>query len=211
MKTTLIGQTFGRLTVTSFSSVKHGERHWECLCTCGKTHIARGSHLKSGGVTSCGCYRTEQIIKAKTTHGARTRLNKQPNEYYIWQGIKQRCHNPKNTMYKYYGQRGIAVCDRWFNSYENFISDMGPRPSLEYSIDRINNDGNYEPSNCRWATPLIQGNNKNLKTYTVLNMNLTITAWAKVLNISTNAIYKRIKKGQTMSVIVGDFLQKETP
>jgi hypothetical protein len=144
----LTGRRFGRLTVLSFAG-SHPDRKWFCECDCGSVVRVRGYCLVGGETKSCGCLHRER----RRTHGSsRTPL------YKIWQGIKDRCQNPQNTRYAYYGGRGIAVCDRWQN-FANFAADIGPRPSDAHSVERLKNDGNYCPENCVWATREQQLNN----------------------------------------------------
>ena len=142
----LSGKTFGRLTVLSIAENRRGKIFWECECSCGKSGFAiSGSNLRTGHTTSCGCYRDEK--RRHPHHGGR-----KSTEYTIWCGIKARCENPKNPAYSRYGGRGIKVHPQWSKDFQSFINDMGARPSLAHSIDRVDNDKNYEPGNCRWAT-----------------------------------------------------------
>jgi hypothetical protein len=148
----LAGKRFGRLVVGSVSHRETPHVFWHCVCDCGTKLTVRSQHLRMGKTRSCGCLRLECKVNFK--HG-KTRTD----EHSIWLGILARCSNPNVISYHNYGGRGISVCDRW-KTFLNFLDDMGPRPSKKHSIDRINPDGNYEPSNCRWATQIEQFRNK---------------------------------------------------
>lgn len=144
----LENQRFGNLVVLKEAGRTNDKKvTWLCLCDCGATKVISGRSLRVGLTKSCGCIHKKQLIERSTVHGkSRTREN------YVWSSMKQRCLNSRNKAYKNYGGRGISVCDRWLSSFEDFINDMGPKPFEGAQIDRINNDGNYEPTNCRWVT-----------------------------------------------------------
>lgn len=160
----LRGHKFGRLSVLCETSPiidSRGKtrRRWTCRCECGNVRDVRGEDLMSGNSTSCGCLQKQKAAERFLTHGGSRRSNRMP-EYELWVRMRQRCANPNDHKFKDYGGRGIRVCSRWEESFESFFADMGPRPDHRHSIDRIDNDGNYEPGNCRWALPDIQGKNR---------------------------------------------------
>ena len=173
----LTGKTFGRWKVLKrhTKNTKNGQPRWVCQCECPSRTIKDviGSTLREGRSRSCGCLRREQ--KASIKHG----MSFSP-EYKTWAGMARRCHNPNDISYKRYGARGIKVCARWKGSFVAFFKDMGPKPTPKHSIDRIDNDGNYEPGNCRWATPKEQvRNKKNSILLTMDGYTATIAEWSE--------------------------------
>ncbi len=193
----LTGQRFGRLTVISLSDKKleySRSAVWLCRCDCGNEIITSSTCLKSGDTLSCGCLHREimsEVGKARTTHGLR-----HTPEYDAWSNMKRRCCSENGRDYKNYGGRGISVCDRWLNSFENFYADMGLKPSPDHSIDRIDNDGNYEPNNCRWATAEEQSNNRrNIVRYSYNGGDYTYTQLARIFDISEEPLRQKLIAG----------------
>lgn len=186
------GKKFGILTVIEYSHTKGKRPIWRCLCECGNEKLVNGHELVSGDTKSCGCIRG----KSNTIHGEAK--GKRTKEYQTWKAIKNRCYNPNNHKYHVYGARGIKVCDRWLDSYSNFLEDMGRAPSPQHSIDRPNVDGNYEPSNARWATSKEQGKNRqNTIRATINGETRIVSEWAKMYGVCEFRCYSRIKKGWT--------------
>jgi len=152
----MTGRTCGRWTVTGPGPSRAGDAYWMCRCACGVERAVVGKDLRRGGSVSCGCYQAEAVSAALTTHGQ----SQHSPEYQAWRSMLGRCLQKRRGSYPNYGGRGITVCDEWKLSFEAFISHIGPRPSPGHSVDRINNDGNYEPSNVRWATRSQQQQNR---------------------------------------------------
>lgn len=199
----LVGQRFGRLVVSS----KNGDarpQKWACLCDCGNTHIAREAHMKSGRTKSCGCLNRELIKARSTKHGQSHRTP----EYKTWVNIRGRCEDPKNISFKYYGEKGIKVCERW-QTFSNFFSDMGLKPSPDHSIDRKDNIGDYAPGNCRWATEEEQQNNRgNNVLITHDGETGTDSMWCARLGFPRQTITARLGKGWSVQRAITTPLRK---
>jgi len=156
----MTGRRCERLIVTGFSHLNksNGNAQWHCVCDCGNVCIVDGHDLRTGHTLSCGCVQIERARIAAQTHGEKPTKGG-TREYRAWHYMKTRCLNPHATAYPWYGARGITVCARWVESFEAFLADMGRCPP-GYELDRINNDGNYEPGNCRWTTKIVNSNNR---------------------------------------------------
>ena len=183
----LTEERFGRLIVIKrVDNDKWSHHRWLCRCVCGEEKIVRGSYLKRGDTKSCGCLRKEITSITHITHG-----RSKTKTYYSWDNMISRCTNPKNKYYHCYGGRGIIVCKRWLE-FENFLEDMGEVPE-EYQIDRIDNDGNYCKSNCRWVTRTEQNRNRrdnHLITYK--GKTQCIAEWSEETGIPYSTLSSRI-------------------
>jgi len=179
-KIDMIGKTFGKLLVLEEMEGRdsYGSVFYKCKCTCGKEKIIRGSYIRSGHTSSCGCLG----IKTKVKHNMTKTV-----EHNTWVRMKQRCYNKNILRYENYGGRGIKVCDRWLNSFENFFEDMGYRPSKHHSIERIDNSGNYEPTNCVWTDKKTQARNRR-NSVKILHENkiIDIFSFSEIINLSVS-------------------------
>lgn len=184
----ITGQKFGRL-IALFYELKNGLRYWHCKCDCGNFKKILASNLISGKSQSCGCLCKERIAAAHITHGmAKTRTHR------CWNQMRQRCTNEKLRVFKHYGGRGIAVCERW-DSFENFLGDLGKCPSSQHSIERRNNDLGYFPANCYWATRKEQANNRRSSRYlTFQGDTLTMQQWVEKLGINQGTLSTRLNR-----------------
>ena len=195
------GQRYGRWTILEEVGIRHkpsGEvvRQCLCQCSCGNTKIVGLGCLRTGSVASCGCLRDEKIAavgRRNTTHG-----KSHTPTHRAWSSMFQRCHNPNHKFYSYYGGRGIAICQRWQDSFESFLEDMGELPSPLHSLDRIDNDGDYCPSNCRWATQKEQRRNTRINIMlTYQGKTLCLGEWAEITGLNYYTLYSRVKSGWT--------------
>ena len=184
------GNVYGKLTVIELSPVRNGtQAMWLCCCDCGRKTLTSGRSLRRGGAKSCR-------ICARTKHG-HTANGVITSEYKSWASMINRCTDEKTDSFKDYGARGISFCKRWAE-FSAFLSDMGPKPTPKHTIDRIDNDGNYEPSNCRWACPIQQGNNKrNTHFVTIDGRTMSVAEWCRELGMHSGTVRARISNGWT--------------
>jgi hypothetical protein len=190
----MLGIRFGKLTVIErLENFPNGTAAWNCLCDCGIEKKVAGTKLRAGKQKSCGCSSPKFSKESISTHGmSKTRV------YRIWAGMHSRCRQTKNKkIQRLYLDKGIKVCERW-NKFENFYEDMGDPPD-GMSIDRINGDKGYEPSNCRWATSKQQANNMSSnRLIEYNNKKMTISLWAKEIGVKPNTLNYRIRRGMPL-------------
>lgn len=195
----LTGQRFGRLVVLErVENSKTGSSRWLCKCDCGKTRIHSAGTLNYGTVQSCGCYGREIRKKSHTTHNkSKTKL------YRVWASMRERCFSPSCNGFVYYGGRGITVCDEWNDSFQAFYDWAMTNGYCEgLSIDRIDVDGNYEPSNCRWVSRNIQANNTRKNVSIEYNGEChTIGEWADILGIEYITLWMRFRRGWSVEKV----------
>lgn len=211
----LSAMRFGRLAVICKVQPPHGETRafWLCRCDCGGESIVAGRYLRAGITRSCGCLVRETgaamganlsfiaIRAEKATRHGHKRRNATSPEYKTWLGMKRRCYDEACKDYKNWGGRGIVVCDRWNSSFEDFLADMGSRPSPAHQIDRIDPNGNYEPGNCRWVTPSTQGgeNRRGIYPVTIDGISFaSLSAACRHFGINHTTVYERIRNGYSI-------------
>ena len=204
----LIGHKYNRWTVIErvFPNTNQGSTQWLCRCDCGNTAIVPRNNLRSGASKSCGCWNLENIKEMATTHGkTKTR------EYEIWSGMKKRCLNPNSKAYSYYGGRGIKICDSWKNDFTAFLTDMGPCPA-NLELDRIGNNGNYEPGNCRWATRKEQMQNTSRNVWIEFcGKRMVQTDWIRDLGITGTSWHYWKKRGMPDQEVIARYMDYQGP
>jgi len=208
----LTGQKFGRLTVIRFSHMSEkSESYWICECDCGNKEVRpiKGKYLKNGGTKSCGCLSLENTINLieKSRNTGKRGIRMSNNEYpykeklkNVWGSMKERCYNPNSNSYKWYGEKGVKIYSEWldrklgFFNFYNWAINNGYKEGL--TIDRVDYDGNYEPSNCEWVTPIIQSNNtcRNIKI-NIRNKTQTLAEWAREYNLPYRLVLNRYNHG----------------
>lgn len=199
----LLGKRFEKLFVLAFDGKRGDSSYWKCVCDCGSMRVVRTTDLGSGRVRSCGCGKDKRPQRGRELDP----------EYMVWSNMRRRCGEPSNQDYRNYGGKGITVCERWAK-YENFIEDMGRRPTPDYSIDRIDGNGNYELSNCRWATATEQA--RNISTNVLIEHDgkrMCIAEWAEELGMNQHTLGARIRSGwsakEAIETPVGEKRPKE--
>ena len=184
----ITGKIFGRLTVLSReNNDKWGHARWLCSCECGGKTVTHASNLRSGTTKSCGCLVSEGHQRTHGYYGTKV--------YKAWDSMKQRCNNQRSKNYGRYGGRGISICALW-NKFENFLEDMGCPPTKNHSLDRIDNDGNYRKSNCRWSLPKQQCRNRSDNHLVTHNgETLCVSSWGEKTGICRKTIAYRLRVG----------------
>lgn len=197
-----IGDVFNGITIKEETEKFSGRRHFIFICVCGNEFKSSIKHVKSGHTKSCGCRLNVVLLDRNTKHGHAKRGKITP-EFMSWSNIIERCYNPNCKKFQDYGGRGIKVCHRWLDDklgFKNFLYDMGERPSLKHSIDRFpNTDGDYEPSNCRWATPKQQVRNRRI----TLNVEyegeiISLAELCEQVNVNYKRVWARLNSGWTL-------------
>lgn len=186
------GNRYGMLTAVEFVGLdRHRKARWKCRCDCGSETVVEMSSLKSGNTQSCGCLHRKRCAERLSTHGR----SKSP-EYLSWIAMKARCGNPHHKDWKHYGGRGITVCIRWAESFEQFLADMGTQPAGKNTIERIDTNGNYCKENCRWASQKEQTRNKrNNRVLTHQGVTKTLAEWAEEIGVCQKRLSRRLRLG----------------
>lgn len=209
------GHRNGRLVVVCRAAKGTTERGWLCLCDCGTYVWKKKSEVYGGFTKSCGCW-YEEYNRNKSVYGAN---NHRPipgvdgarihlPEYSVWRGMKQRCFNTRSKAYGNYGGRGITICERWL-TFENFLEDMGRRPSADHEIDRKNNNGNYEPGNCHWIPGKFQARNTRKNPIVeYLSVRMPISDWADFFGLPPKKLYQQISRVGSNTAITRNVIEK---
>lgn len=186
-----VGDKYGKWTVTGPNKMGKQTSMTPCRCECGTERLVIPADLRMGRSKNCGCVRRATVAKNNYIHG-----HSSTREHVVWLGMIARCTNKRHSHYAIYGGKGVVVCKRWMDSFTDFIADMGWPPSNKHSIDRIDNEGNYEPGNCRWATAKQQQRNKT-KTVKITKDGVTksVMEWSEITGIKYGTIMGRIKRG----------------
>lgn len=188
----MTGQQFRHLRVVKVADKdRFGRYRWECVCDCGMSCTVGGHALRSGNTGSCGCRKRNVLGESTTTHGLSS-----SHTYWVFHSMHNRCENSRNKCYHLYGGRGIKVCERWAKpeGFGAFVQDMGLCPN-GLMIERIDNNGNYEPGNCKWATVDEQANNKrSVRWITWHNQTHTLTQWARLMGKSPSGLWWRLSR-----------------
>lgn len=198
----LTGQRFGRLTAVRITGKDRNRVNlWLCHCDCGNESTVRASYLRFGTTKSCGCLQREAASaagKAKEVHG-HDRIGKRTPTYIAWQSMKKRCNNPKQQFYPDYGGRGIRICAAWNDSFGAFLHDMGERPTANHSLERLDVNKDYEPTNCVWATDHEQSRNRrNNRLLTHNGETKCLADWAAAVGVPTQTLWMRLNRGMPL-------------
>ncbi len=186
----LTGQRFSRLIAMAYAHTLKGRAYWVCRCDCGGSHTVAAIHLKNGLIQSCGCLKRERTQARSLKHG-----QAHTSTYGAWCSMKARCQQPQHKNYAAYGGRGITVCERWSQSFQAFLDDMGTRPA-GYTLDRRDNDKGYSPENCRWATRLEQTSNRRNTRFVILTgKRMPVSEAARITGLHAEAIWLKFTKG----------------
>lgn len=209
----LTGKKFGKLLVLKrVDNDKYGNLNWECLCNCGNKKIIRGANLRNGLTKSCGCYNYEQSVAFGKKWGGHNKIHgmKQSRLYNLWCNMKARCHNSKNDSFKWYGNKNIKVCKEWVDNFVEFYEwsiSNGYKNNL--TIDRLDNNKDYSPSNCKWSSMKEQQNNRSNNHIVSFNGKThTLAEWSEILKIKYSVIHDRLKRGWTMERIINTSIKK---
>lgn len=197
----LQGETFGQLSVIAKTGRTQKTVQWLCQCSCGTEHTTSTGNLMKGLVTSCGCLQRRITSERSKTHGEGTKAT-ETTEHRIWRAMLRRCRNAKCAAFKDYGGRGITVCERWLQ-FSAFLEDMGRRPQGK-TLDRENNNGNYEPANCRWADRKTQAiNSRHARMFTVNDRTMCLRDWSRETGIPPSTIKRRLGRGLSFPEAIG--------